>query len=311
VPLAGVEPGALPASLAELQVVSGQTVLARVVRSAAAPTVRVLSPSAGERIGADRTTKVQWLASDPDPGSSLLVAIEYSADDGNHWDTVYVGPNSGQAEIPSSLLSRSSQARIRVRVSDGFDETAAVSARFVAVGRAPQVTILSPTSGERERSDAALYLAATAYDDERNFLDGRDVTWYDDRRLIARGRLASATGLAAGIHILRAVARDATGRQGEAAVRVRIISSAPAIILSRAPATVARRARSLSLGVACSMRARLSVADPAGVVQRGACGPQARAVTVPIRPDNGPLRLELQAEAQGQESTLTLVFARA
>jgi len=172
------------------------------------------------------------------------------------------------------------------------------------------VTILSPRSLERARSDASLYLAATAYDDEGTFLDGDAVTWYDGVRLIAHGRLASVTGLEPGIHALRAVAQDSTRRTGTAAGRIRIVPSAPAIILSRAPATVSQRARSVVLRVACSLRARLSVARPEGIVLRGMCGPQTRDVAVPIRPGGQPLLLELRAEAQGHLSKLTLVFTR-
>jgi hypothetical protein len=310
VPLAGVEAGKLPTDLAELDVASGRSIVARVARSASAPAVRLLAPAEGDRVGTDTTTEVRWKATDADPGTSLDVAIDYSADDGKGWDTVYQGPNTGQAALASSRLSMSNQARIRVRVSDGFDETAVVSPRFSAVGRAPAITILSPRPAERGRSDAPLYLAATAYDDEGAFLDGRSVTWYDGRRIVARGRLAGVTGLAPGTHMLRVIARDPKDRAGEASVRVRIVPSAPAIILSRAPATVPQRARSVGLGLACSMRASLSVAVPTGVLRRGTCGPETRAVNVPIRPGSAPLQLELRAETQGQVSTLRLVFSR-
>jgi hypothetical protein len=308
VPLTGVAPGALPADLAELQVVSGGTVRARVVRSATAPSVRVLAPVAGERVGAAPMTEVRWAATDRDADADLLVAVDYSTDDGKTWDTVYEGPNTGEAQISSGMLSMSSLARFRIRVSDGFDETSALSEQFVAVGRPPRVTILSPRSLERSRSDGSLYLAATAYDDEGAFLDGGAVTWYDGARLIAHGRLASVTGLVPGIHVIRAVAQDSKRRTGSAAVRIRIVPSAPAIILSRAPATVSQRARSVALRLACFLRARLSVAGPEGIVLRGTC--ETRAVAVPIRPGGQPLLLELRAEAQGHVSKLTLVFTR-
>jgi len=311
VPLAGVEPGALPSSLAELEVVSGRTVLARITRSASPPAVRLLAPTAGERVGTGVTTAIAWTATDADPDSSLEVAIDYSANDGGGWDTVYRGPNTRRAEVPSGRLSASGQARLRIRVSDGFDETPAVSGRFVAVGRSPKVTILSPRPGERSRSDAPLYLSATAYDDAGTFLEGDRVTWYDGERVLSRGRLGSITGLAPGTHVLRAVAHDANGREGTAAVRVGILPAEPAIIISRAPAVVSRRAHEIRLVLACTIPSRLSIAGAAGGSIRTACGLEGRQVVVPIRGGRRPVRLVLRAEAQGRASQTTLVFNRA
>jgi hypothetical protein len=279
VPLGGVEPGALPADLAAVEVVSASTTLARVTRSASPPAVRLLTPAGPEPVGAGPTTTVTWTAADSDPDSTLRVAVDYSADDGKAWDTVYVGPNSGRAEIRSGRLSASREARLRAR-------------------------------GERARSDAPLYLSAGAYDDTGTVLDGGSVTWYDGARLISRRRIGSITGLAPGRHILTVVARDASGRLGRARVGVEIQAASPDIVVSGAPATVSPDSRQISINVACSVAAALSITGPAAETLHTRCEPTPRAVTVTVRGGRGPVRLVLEAVAQDRASRLILVFRR-
>jgi hypothetical protein len=310
VPLTGVAPGALPPELAELQVESGGTVLARVQRSANAPTVRVLAPTAGESVGAARTTMVRWAATDRDPDATLQVAVDYSADDGKSFDTLYEGPNTGQAEVDSARLSASKQGRLRIRVSDGFDEAAAISDRFEAAGRPPSIQVLGPRRGERARADEALYLSASAYDDTGAFLGDSAFTWYDGPRPIARGRMGSAILATPGRHLLRVVARDRSGREGAAVIPVQILRTAADIVVSRAPAAVSPHAPRISLRVACTLPARLSVGESGGTPIRTICDPTPRPLTIRVRPGRGPLRVQLEAVAQGRVSRLTLVFRR-
>lgn len=41
-----------------------------------------------------------------------------------------MGNNTGRLALPRGYFSRSSSARIRVRVNDGFDQVSAISGRF-------------------------------------------------------------------------------------------------------------------------------------------------------------------------------------
>jgi hypothetical protein len=310
VPLGGVEPGALPADLAAVEVVSGSNTFARVARSASPPVVRLLTPTGPGPVGSDPTATVTWTATDADPGAELRVSIDYSTDDGRTWDTLYGGPNTGRADIRSARLSASKRARLRVRVSDGFDEVAATSDRFEAVGRPPAIRVLSPRRGERARADEALYLSASAYDDTGAFLDDSAFTWYDGREQIAQGRMGSATIDTPGRHILRVVARDGSGREGTAVVPVQILRTAPDIFVSGVPAAVAPRVRHIGMKVACTLPAALSITGPAAEALHTRCDPTPRTVTVRVRATRGPLRLVLEAVAQGRVSRLTLVFGR-
>jgi hypothetical protein len=215
--------------------------------------------------------------------------------------------------LPSTFFAASRNARLRLRVSDGFDETWVVSRRLVALGRPPQVDIASPRPRARFFSDGQISLGANAYDDAGAFLDGRSVGWYDGPRRIATGRLASARGLEPGVHVIRAVARDRLGRTGSASVRIRILPARPAIIVKGGPNKLRPKARVLRLRLVCTVPAVLSTAGPSSRKAgfRAGCTPKTRSLAVPIRPGRNDLRLVLRAKALGAPaSSLTLVIRR-
>lgn len=304
--------GHLPGDLGSVEIVSDGQVQARVVRSTSLPTARLVSPIGGI-VGKGRSVTVRWAAGDLDPGAQLAVAIDYSSNGGRTWRQVHAGRNEGRVALPSTFFSASRNARLRLRVSDGFDETWVVSKRLVAVGRPPQVDIASPTPRARFFSDGQIDLGATAYDDAGAFLDGKSVVWFDGSRRIATGRLASADGLEPGVHVIRAVARDRLGRAGTTSVRIRIVPARPAIILKGGPNKLRPKARVLRLRLACTVPAVLSTAGPSSrdAGFRAGCNPKARSLGVPIRPGRGDLRLVLHAKApDARTSSLTLVIRR-
>jgi len=55
--------------------------------------------------------------------------IEFSPD-GRTWRPIWMGPDRGKAVVSSAGLPRSRRARIRVLVSDGFNQAQAVSGRL-------------------------------------------------------------------------------------------------------------------------------------------------------------------------------------
>lgn len=118
----------------------------------------------------------------------------------------------------------SAQARFRVRIGDGFDETIAVSGPLVVAGRRPRVRIREPERGATFAADAGVYVMATATDDAFRDLTNA-VEWFDARRRLAAGNPALLSGLRPGRHKLRAVARDGQGRKGVATVTVRVLRS--------------------------------------------------------------------------------------
>jgi hypothetical protein len=144
------------------------------------PTVALLTPRRGARLRG-RVATLRWRSIDPD-GDALEVTVRYSADDGRRWHTIYTGPDHGSVALPISLMSASKHARVRLYVSDGFDEGIATSPPFVVGGRPPVVSITIPYRGVRVAAGGALNLAGLAYHDT-----GTPLTAHRSRAYLARG----------------------------------------------------------------------------------------------------------------------------
>ena len=138
--------GPVPRTATAIEFVRDGTVLDRLERSRP-PTVRLEPLRQGRAIG------VRWISSDPDH-DALQAIVEYSPDGGRTWSTVFMAPDRGHARISAHSLSTSRDARLRVRVSDGFSESHAVSPHFTAAGRPATVRIARPAAGEPLRSGA-------------------------------------------------------------------------------------------------------------------------------------------------------------
>ena len=254
---------------------------------------------------------VSWSASDADAGAALRVSLDYSSDGGTSWRTVAIETNSGVTTLERTLLTPSDRARLRLRVSDGFDETWVVSDRFAVSRRPPTVSISSPRRGKRFLSSDSVYLSATAYDDADEFLDGRSITWLDGKRVIGTGRLASASSLAPGAHTIRARARDARGRAAEASVRIVVTGTAPGIVVTSGPARVSRTDGAVRIRLFCTAPAAMTITERRRAPSyRGRCDRREGTVSVPIRPGRGNFALELRAQAYGRSSTVTLILRR-
>jgi hypothetical protein len=297
--------GDLPAArVASVAVVGGAGEIASRTRSARAPTVRVLSPRARTVVGRTRAVSVAWQAADAD-GETLDAAIAYSIDDGRTWRTVYVGPSSGRATLPSAYFAGSRRARVRVSVDDGFNRTSAVSGRFRALGRPPDVRIDAPAAGTILAGNATLSLRGHAFDDTVRLVPGNRLAWFLGRRRIARGANAAVTGLPPGRRRISLVAMDASGRRGTAFVVVNVQGAAPLFLTLRAPRTLGRGARVVGIRVASSLPATLRVG-----AQRAAVDRRARTVPVRIAPGRGVLRLRLRLTAFGRSTVHVLQLTR-
>ncbi|MEA2367934.1 MAG: hypothetical protein QOH38_652, partial [Thermoleophilaceae bacterium] len=148
-----------------VDIVKSGKVIAERVRSAHAPRVTITAPRKGAKVGGRDPVKMKWKATDAD-SDRLDVTAQYSRDGGKHWRTVYVGADTGKAAIPSLLLARSRNARVRVVANDGFNETARTSGKFVSLGSPPQVGIRSPAAGEIVSLGSSVSFSGDAYDED-------------------------------------------------------------------------------------------------------------------------------------------------
>jgi hypothetical protein len=288
---------------ASIEVVRDGVVVATRVRTTDVPHVTVLSPRAGTRVGRGRTVSVRWRAVDAD-GGALATLIDYSVDGGRTWRTIYSGEAEGAASLPSSLFARSGRARLRLRVSDGFNVASTTSSVFRAAGRPPAVRIQSPISGQRLRGDSMVYLEGSAYDDAGRPIPAGRLTWVAGRRVLGHGRQVS-TQLAPGPQAIRLVARDRSGRAGSAVVHVRVTSVAPHVLDVRLPAALRRSAHRLTFRLATTIPATATVGG-----KRFRLGRALRTLSVAVAPGRATLRLPLRLEASGRVTRSTIVVAR-
>ena len=213
VPAAGVQ---------SIDVASDGRVVASRTRPARAPRVRVLAPRAGAQVGDTRNVLVRWASSNPEH-LVLNAMIDYSRDGGRTWRPIFVGPDSGRASLPRFYFTASRRARIRVRVSDGFNEADALSGVFTALGAPPQVTILTRIAPRlRVPGDARIELTGRAVDQLAQVLSGRSLQWLDGSIVIGAGAAISAGPLPAGVNHIRLLARDPAGRSASATLTVTV-----------------------------------------------------------------------------------------
>ncbi len=275
------------AGVRAVEVVQDGTTLTTVHASPHAPVVKLSSPIAGAKIGGAHGAVLRWRSSDAD-GDALEAVVRYSADGGGTWRTVYMGADHGVALLPSGFLSASTHARVRLYVTDGFNETIVTSPMFTALGAPPTVSIASPVARQRLLAGGALVLQAYAYDDTGMELSGRSVTWRVGRQVIAHGASATIMSLPAGRDRITVTARDRLGRTASASVTVTILPSPPVIRVLEAPGRISPRARSVTLRIALLAPARLTVRGRHYVVGR-----DVRVIRVPVKPGRRALGLVL------------------
>jgi hypothetical protein len=291
-------------STAALVVTADGAEVARRARSAHAPTVTLVSPRPGASIGDSATTLVHWTARDLD-GNRLTAAVDYSADGGDHWKVVAGDVRGESVSVPSRMLSASANARLRVKVSDGFNSATAISGVLHAAGASPAVHIIGGTPGGRIRADAMLLLRGSAYDDAGSPLTGRSLRWYAGRRLLGRGELLTVHGLPAGTTAIRLVATDAHGRSAQTLLPLKVLAVRPTFLVARAPERLATSARRVRIVVASNVPAVLRIAGRRYAVNR-----TPRALTIAIRRGRTPLRLAYSLSSHGAVTRGTYMAAR-
>jgi hypothetical protein len=186
-------------------------------RPAHKPTVSLLGPKTGVDIVASAPLTVSWNASEPG-AAHLIASVDFSADGGKVWRTVFEGTSTGSAQIPHDLLSGTRSARVRVRINDLYQQVAATSGVFAVDAAPPRVTITSPMSGDQISPGASLVLSGTATDDAGASLTGSALTWLANTTVIGTGSPFPAT-LPPGTESISLIARDPQGRTTKVTIR--------------------------------------------------------------------------------------------
>ncbi|MCW2952516.1 MAG: hypothetical protein JWQ48_1686 [Conexibacter sp.] len=289
---------------ARVEIVANGGVVAARSRSRHAPHARVLSPRRGSRVGGDGGVTVRWTAADPD-GGALDLSLDYSHDGGRSFRNVFAGPADRRSvRLPAALLAASANARLRLRVSDGFTTTTTTSARFAVASRPPEVRILEPSAPAHVDAGGTVLLRGAARDDRDAPITGRRLRWLAGGRLLGSGP-SIAVALPAGTRRIVLAATDRSGRVATASVGVRLRATTPFFLRLDVPSRIAPRARTATLVVASTQPATLRVG-----ARRFAVGAAARRIRVPVRPGRTTVTLRLTLTAGGTASTRTVALQR-
>jgi hypothetical protein len=161
--------------------------------------------------------------------------------------------------LPSFYFAASRNARIRVTASDGFNQTSAVSAQFIARGSPPQVLITSPNRGFRVAGDANLQLAGEAFDQRLRRLGGHQLHWLDGSFSLGYGATLNAEPLPPGRNVIRLVGQDSSAATASASRTVVVTKVKLPFLHLRIPSRVGPHARKLILTASASHPATLTI----------------------------------------------------
>lgn len=272
--------------------------------SAHAPTATLIDPRRGAKLGGRGGVLVRWRSHDAD-GGSLQASLSFSANDGRSWRQIYSGPNTGSATLPAGLMSASRRARVRLFVSDGFNEAIVTSPRFVSLGSPPILVITAPTKPLRLLAGAPLNLSAVAYGDGGTVLHGRSLVWRAGHQLLGHGSQITTTALAAGRHRVTVTAREPAGERTTDSVKVTILAAPPTLSVLGAPRRIAATARTVTLRIATLAPATLTVARHRSIV-----GSRPRKIKLSVKPGRGVLMLRLMLRSGHFSTVLRLTIVR-
>ncbi len=273
--------------------------------SAHAPTVSLLAPRPGTRVG--KALTVRWHGADAD-GDRVTYAIDEAIGPKARFRVVSEGLRGSSARIPLNLLTPARRARLRIRAWDGFRQSSAVVARIAIPSSPPAVSILEPAR-RTVPADATLSLVGQAFDATGRTLKGRALTWRLDGAKVATGPQSLLSGLRVGTRRLTLTARDRSGLTATATVRLKVKKVTPRLLTFAGPKKLARSARTVTVKLSASApgTARISggVAAVSAQVAR-----RARSVRVKIAPGSKSLKLTVRLSAGGRVVTQHVVLAR-
>ena len=182
--------------------------------SANAPQVTLRAPNSGEQWSGPGPYTVRWAATDAD-GDALTAKVLYSADNGVTWQALAVNLSGNEVTLETPYLPGSTEARIKVLVTDGVNTTADQSdGSFTVDDKPPLLFLLNPRAGATYAVGEPVVLQALATDPEDGPLDAAGLQWAlpGVARTSATGGDVVLEDLPAGEYVFKVTARDTEGQ---------------------------------------------------------------------------------------------------
>ncbi len=198
-----------PTNANKAEIRHNNTVIWQKSVSANAPSVSFITPNGGS-YNADSPIAITWTASDAD-GDPLQFALDYSPDNGATWINVSPKLLGTSFSWTPYFVPSGTQARLRLRASDGFNSATATSNPFTLNAMAPEPIILAPTNGQLIGEGMVIALAGTSLTANGAGLGA--FTWKQDGAVVGLTRTLTTTLNMPGVHTftLQVVANGLSG----------------------------------------------------------------------------------------------------
>jgi hypothetical protein len=180
--------------------------VANVQRSRAAPKLEVARLDT-DVLTRDESLELRWKAGDADD-DALEARIDFSPGTDQPFRAVYLGPNHGRWTVPGRLLSTTKEGRVRVVISDGFNEVEQEIGPFIVRASAPLLEIQGVPDGASFPQSTPLRFQAAAFGDGLMPLSPKNIRWSLDGKELGAGAEIEVRNLEAGRHFVQAVARE-------------------------------------------------------------------------------------------------------
>ncbi|MBK8465801.1 MAG: hypothetical protein IPL32_08220 [Chloracidobacterium sp.] len=208
-----------------------ETVLFTRTASSATPSASVTAPAAGAVLSG-ATANFTWNASDSNGGTTLTHTVEFSANNGTSWKTLAFNWNTNSLTVDVTKLPGTTQGRIRVTVSDGFNCRTVQSGLFTVSNHAPIAQIDAPETNRLYVGDQMVMLEGTGSDVDEGALTGSRLAWTSNLNgALGTGTSLNISALALneGTHTITLTATDTPNLTGTSSITIRVFRNKPAI----------------------------------------------------------------------------------
>ena len=165
-------PGSSPVNTIVLSIANEE--IGRLLASEHAPNITSLNIDASG--ASEGSMDITWDASDDD-GDDLTSTLLLSTDGGLTWTVIAMGLEGSSYQAPTTALSGSDFAQIRLLVSDGMHQAESTSSPFVLDAGYPMAGIELPLPGTKVVAGASFTLRGDAWDPEDGLLSGGSLLW--------------------------------------------------------------------------------------------------------------------------------------
>ena len=196
-------------------------IIAQADASPNAPTVQLAAPQFNAAAG---VLLAEWSASDAD-GDPLEFTVQFSCDDGAHWQTLGEGVTDLGVAVSTQFLPGGTACRLRVIACDGFHTAFSASEAFPIAKRPPSIAIQGLRDDEPVPYGTRLALTASGYDAEDGSPAPESYNWslVGPVLLTATGPDCILTRLAPGAYTLTLTGTDEENNSGTATRNFRVL----------------------------------------------------------------------------------------